>query len=230
MINLASNIMNRLKRKKFYSKLIAKGDLCFDIGANRGVKSKLFLSLGAKVIAFEPQSHCYKTLEAIKKRNPDFEFHDIAVGAVNEKRELLLANYSEIATLSNVFVDRYSSDTVYWNDHETVRVESIDFLIGKYGLPHFCKIDVEGFELAILSHLHYKIPIIEFEFTEKFIEETLEIIDLFESDTTVFNYIMGENPKFELETWVNGSILKDIIVTLPKYRLHGNIFIKALTQ
>ncbi len=59
MIKLISN----LKRKYFYSKLIKKNDLCFDIGANIGTKSKLFLSLGAKVIAFEPQQLCSQSLE-----------------------------------------------------------------------------------------------------------------------------------------------------------------------
>jgi hypothetical protein len=31
---------------------IKKGDLVFDVGANRGTKSKLFLERGARVVAF----------------------------------------------------------------------------------------------------------------------------------------------------------------------------------
>ena len=53
----------KVKRKRlasrrglnFYSELIKKDDLCFDIGANYGNRSEVFIKLGAKVVAFEPQ-------------------------------------------------------------------------------------------------------------------------------------------------------------------------------
>lgn len=40
----------------FYGQLIRPGNLVFDVGANMGNRSKIFLRLGAKVVAFEPQS------------------------------------------------------------------------------------------------------------------------------------------------------------------------------
>jgi hypothetical protein len=39
----------------FYRQFIRPGDLCFDIGANVGHKTEMFLSLGARVISVEPQ-------------------------------------------------------------------------------------------------------------------------------------------------------------------------------
>ncbi len=61
----------QFKKKRFYSELIKKNDLCFDIGANIGSKSKLFIKTGAKVIAFEPQSSCFEVLTRIN--NPTHE-------------------------------------------------------------------------------------------------------------------------------------------------------------
>lgn len=42
----------------FYSKFIKADDLVFDIGANIGTRVKIFLKLGANVVAFEPQPDC----------------------------------------------------------------------------------------------------------------------------------------------------------------------------
>ena len=56
------------KRYNFYSELIKKNDLCFDIGANYGNRSEVFLKLGAKVVAFEPQP---KPLKFLKRKFKD---------------------------------------------------------------------------------------------------------------------------------------------------------------
>ena len=55
---------------KFYQQFIKPNDLVFDVGANMGNRTKLFLKLGAKVIAFEPQKICsdYLKSEFIKEK------------------------------------------------------------------------------------------------------------------------------------------------------------------
>lgn len=225
--NYFTNYFKFQKEKIFYSKLIKTGDLCFDIGANIGAKSKLFLSTGAKVIAFEPQSECKNSLLKLQHKFKNFEFYSVAVGDKNESAELHLANHIEIATLSKKFITFYSNEEIYWNRNETVTVNSINSIIEKYGIPKFCKIDTEGYELNILSSLSYKIPIIEFEFTEGFFENTLKILDVLDSENSTFNYILNENLQFKLKKWVSSEELKSIFLTLPKNRLHGNIFVKT---
>jgi FkbM family methyltransferase len=223
MIKFISN----LKRRYFYSKLISKNDLCFDIGANIGTKSKLFLSLGANVIAFESQHLCVNSLEKIKKSYKKFEYNQIAVGAENKYEELHLANHIEVATLSNQFFNFYTSEKIQWKGKEIVAVKTLNSIIEEFGIPYYCKIDTEGFEFNILSSLSYEIPIIEFEFTEGFFEETLRIIELFKSNTFQFNLILNENPKFYLKKWVSAEELLKIFSNIPKKELHGNIFIKT---
>lgn len=214
------------RNKKFYGGLVAKNQLCFDIGANIGAKSKLLLSLGAKVIAFEPQTSCFKVLNQMADAHPDFTFCPCAVGGKNETKTLHLANNSEVATLSEDFIDYFSGETVYWSQTEKVSVKSLDSLIEKYGRPDFCKIDTEGYELAILSALHHRLPLIEFEFTGGFTEDTVKIISLLDDGNTRFNYILNENLKFRLKDWVSAQEMILIFQTLPKARLHGNIFAK----
>ncbi|HLP62929.1 FkbM family methyltransferase [Flavobacterium sp.] len=221
------NYLTFKKQKTFYARLIPATALCFDVGANIGTKSKLFLSLGAKVIAFEPQSSCEIFLSKIKKNNSNFEFESIAIGDQNKSIELNLANHSEVATLSEEFISFYSNEKIYWNKKETVTMQTLNSAIEKHGIPFFCKIDTEGYELNILSSLRYSIPIIEFEFTEAFYENTLKIIDLLASEKTTFNFILNEHLEFKLQEWVSSEELKSTIAALPRKKLHGNIFIKT---
>lgn len=222
MIRLFLKRYRQFKNRAFYAKLIRAGDLCFDIGANIGSKSKIFLALGARVIAFEPQSACLKKLASIK--NPDFSFHAIAVGARNEIRQLHLSNHSEVATLSDQFIEAHRSAQVYWDTSEKVIVQSLDHLMEEFGLADFCKIDVEGYELEIISALTHQIPLIELEFTGKLLDDTFKIIELLSESPYRFNYTRNEKPKFELTHWVTAQEISKLLTDLPKDRLHGNLF------
>lgn len=54
---------NRDQQLQFYSQWIRPGDLVFDVGANVGDKTDLFLEIGARVVAVEPQFSCWKVLQ-----------------------------------------------------------------------------------------------------------------------------------------------------------------------
>jgi len=212
---------------KFYSQWINKNDLCFDIGANIGIKSKLLLALNTKVIAFEPQTICQSALMKIKEKNSNFRVKKLAIGSKNTELDLFIGNHIEIATLSNKFKDHFKSEDTFWNKKERVKVVTLNSQIEAYGLPHFCKIDAEGSEYDIIKVLSYKIPIIEFEFTGGFIEETLLCISkLNDLGDYTFNYILNEKPKFISNKWLTTEHLKSKIELMPTQNLHGNIFAK----
>lgn len=59
-------------RYDFYRQLICQNGLVFDIGADLGNRTKTFLRLGAKVIAFEPQPLCADLLTSVLSDNPSF--------------------------------------------------------------------------------------------------------------------------------------------------------------
>lgn len=48
-----------------YQCFIRPGDLVFDVGANMGMRTKLFLQLGARVVAIEPQKACAAFLSSV---------------------------------------------------------------------------------------------------------------------------------------------------------------------
>lgn len=221
------NIWTNYKNNKFYEQFIKKDDLCFDIGANIGAKSELFLKLDAKVIAFEPQTKCLENLEILKNKNKNFSYYPFGIGDKNETKALNLATHIEVATFSDEFIQFYKNETIQWNEKETVEVKPINSIIEQFGIPNYCKIDTEGFELKILSSLKYEIPIIEFEFTESHFLETLKIIDLFDSKKTTFNFILNERLKLKLKNWLKADEFKEKLKGLDKFQLHGNIFVKT---
>ena len=152
----------------FYSQFIKPGDLCFDIGAYRGGRTEVFLKFGARVVAVEPQEKCIKYLQ--KKFGKEPRFTLIGKGISDKEGELTLSICEEadgISTFSDKWkIGRFSN--YKWNKKKIVSCTTLDNLIKEFGLPVFCKIDVEGFEFQVLNGLSHPIPNISFEFTKEF--------------------------------------------------------------
>jgi 16S rRNA A1518/A1519 N6-dimethyltransferase RsmA/KsgA/DIM1 with predicted DNA glycosylase/AP lyase activity len=60
----------RRKMCTFYRQFIKPNDLVFDVGANIGNYTAIFLALGARVLAIEPQAECMAQLRARFGRHP----------------------------------------------------------------------------------------------------------------------------------------------------------------
>jgi hypothetical protein len=50
-------------RLRFYGAFVSAGDLVFDVGAHVGNRTAVFLELGARVVAVEPQAQCVAELQ-----------------------------------------------------------------------------------------------------------------------------------------------------------------------
>jgi len=209
--------------------MLRKGGLCFDVGANIGCKSSILLSLKYSVVAFEPQEICYSFLLKIKKRYPNFKISNVAIGAENTELDLWIGSHVEIATLSQKFKSYFTTETNHWNQKKLVKVVTLNSQIEIYGIPEFCKIDVEGYEYEVLKNLNYKIPLIEFEFTGGFIEETIQCIyKLSDLGNYKFNYILNEKPELKFINWVSSKEISAKIKSMNTKNLHGNIFAKII--
>jgi FkbM family methyltransferase len=168
------NLMN------FYKKFIRKGDLCFDIGANTGGRTDLFLRLGAKVVAVEPQSRCFEMLQKRFAGNRNLVLVKAALGSSEREEELMLCNETnECATFSRDFADTYAEiSKLHWTDSEMVHLTTLDKLCSLYGMPDYCKIDVEGYESEVFSGLHAPIRHIEFEFNKPLLKDTVKCLEI----------------------------------------------------
>lgn len=118
----------------------------FDIGANHGNRTELFLDLGLRVVAVEPQPDCVEILRG--RFGTSIELISAAVGAKPGRAELRVATYHTLASLSDEWIDEVRRSGRFsefeWPEVMEVDVLTLDSLVERYGVPDFCKIDVEG--------------------------------------------------------------------------------------
>lgn len=193
-----------IKYIDFYHQFIDKGDLCFDIGANRGHRTEVFLRLGGRVVAVEPQKSCASYLKV--KYNRKIVLEEIALGSRVESSIMYICEDTTLSTLSKEWTQKASKRfrTLNWNKKQEIQVSTLDSLIEKYGTPKFCKIDVEGYELEVLKGLSSSIPFISFEYmTPDNDEITLACIDYLYSinNNLMLNYSSGDSMILDLKYW-----------------------------
>jgi FkbM family methyltransferase len=155
---------------RFYGAMLKPGALVFDVGANRGDYAEVFLGLATTVVGVEPHPVCKHELLSLFGKNPKFILEPVALGPEVCDMELYLGEggMDNVSTLS----DEYRKTAVQLpglaaaklTNHITVQVDTLDRLIERHGVPDFCKIDVEGFELQVLSGLSKALPLVQFEY------------------------------------------------------------------
>jgi FkbM family methyltransferase len=193
LYRVARNLVNRLRGShasrqelhNFYLKFVRPGTVVFDVGANRGQSSEYFIGLGARVVAFEPQTNLHDQIRQLCGKSNQLTIESCALGAKCGEEILHLTEYDQVASLRD--------------DWEGVKcgaikipVSTLDVMISKYGIPDYCKIDAEGWEIQVLSGLTTAVPLISFEYhsNEKEIAATLEVLSRISS---LGNYFA--NPK-----------------------------------
>src|SRR5262245_48030625 len=86
-------------RAKFYPQWVKPGDLVFDIGANIGNRTRVFASMGARVIAVEPLPQCYWALRWMFKCQPNVTIVGAAASYDEQPRRLTQFEIDAISTL-----------------------------------------------------------------------------------------------------------------------------------
>jgi FkbM family methyltransferase len=144
-----------------FSRLVKPGDLCFDVGANIGQKAEPLLSLGARVLAVEPQPACAAELAARCGGYRDFHPVAKAVGRAPGRATMFISDTAVFSSMNRGWTSFKQGDRVREIEVEVV---TFDQLIDTYGCPDFCKIDVEGYELEVLGGLSRPVKLLSFEF------------------------------------------------------------------
>src|SRR6188508_2094082 len=86
----------------FYKTWIQPGALVFDIGANIGNRIDVFLELGAKVVAVEPQQSCVQILR--EKFENKISIENIGLSHSEGTLEFHIADESTISSFSKEFI------------------------------------------------------------------------------------------------------------------------------
>jgi FkbM family methyltransferase len=212
---------------QFYSQFIRQGDLCFDVGTNIGNRAELFLELGAKVICVEPQQACLQHLYKAFNNNKNIV---IVPKALADKEGYAMLDVCEDAPILSTMSDKWKNEGRFsknykWNSTQEVPTTTLNALIEQYGMPVFCKIDVEGFELTVLKGLTKPIRSISFEFTREFFNDAKQCITHLTSLGGVeFNCSIGEKMKLILPVWVTPAELYLKLEAIKDEHLWGDIY------
>lgn len=150
----------------FLNNKLPKNPVLFDVGANKGDYTKDLIKKfpGGEIHSFEPIPSTFNLLESINL--PKGKLNKLGLGAKKEKVKMFY--YPDAPTFSSL--KEISNNNLHHEECE-VEITTIDSYCNENAIPHidFIKIDVEGFEMAVLEGAkNYlttnKISAIQFEF------------------------------------------------------------------
>jgi len=198
--------------KRLYRPLVGTGDLVFDVGAHLGDRTAAFAALGARVVALEPQPAVRRWLERIVGLSERVTVSGEAVGrTVGTARLAVSKRTPTLSTLADDWRAKMPEANptfrnVRWEETVEVPVTTLDALIERYGVPRFCKIDVEGYEAEVLAGLSEPVPGLSVEFVSGGLEVAVACVRRLEAlGSYEFNAIRGERRTFLFDGWQTGE-------------------------
>ncbi|MGC5051687.1 FkbM family methyltransferase [Micromonospora sp. DT48] len=220
----------------FYSRFVHPGDLVFDIGSHVGDHIGSFRRLGARVVAVEPQPLCLRALRAIYADDDEVTLVEAACGAAPGRIGFLVNSANPtVSTASTDFVSAAAGaggwEDQVWDGQIEVPVTTVDTLIAEHGTPAFVKIDVEGFEDAVLAGLSHPLPALSFEFTTIGRAVALRCLDRL---TTLgfggFDVALGDDKALTLGRWVDAGEMAAHLLALPHEANSGDVYCVSTTS
>jgi FkbM family methyltransferase len=212
-------LTERAREVDFYRSVLKgfrKGDLIFDIGANQGQKTDVFLRLGARVVAVDPDDFNQKILGE--------KFHSYrlvkkpvsVVGKAVSDRDAIETLWidepgSAKNTLNPKWVETLRADatrfgnTLNFAQKKSIETITLDSLIAEHGRPTFVKIDVEGHEVQVVRGLTKPVPYLSFEVNlPEFLNEGQECVKLLArlDPRSKFNFVADCQRGLALDQWI----------------------------
>lgn len=221
--------------RRLYRPFVPPGSLVFDVGAHLGDRTRAFASLGSRVVAFEPQPQLFRWLHRLVGSRPGVVLRREAVGREPGEATLAVSRRTPtVSTLSrewqNELLERNAAfRSVRWEESLQVPVVTLDQLIAEYGVPDFCKIDVEGFEAEVLAGLNQPLPALSFEFVAGGLEIALESVQRLEAlGRYEYNAVAGERRSFLFPAWQSAREISSWLASGAGGLASGDVYARLL--
>lgn len=221
---------------RFYRGFVNDGDLCFDIGAHVGDRSRAWRRLGARVVAIEPQPDLARLLRFLFRRDRSVTVLEQAIGACPGSVTLHVSPRTPTVTTGS---SRFIAETrriasfawVAWSERIEVPLTTLDRLIASHGSPAFVKIDVEGMEHEVLAGLSRPLPCLSFEFVPSSLASAEASLDrLSELGRYEHNVALGEAMRLLWPSWVGPEAMRDWLRRRPPEGPSGDIYARLVGE
>jgi len=217
-----------------YGQFMRSGDLAFDIGAHVGSRTLAWSRLGCRVVAVEPVPQAVRVLRLLFGRSRRVAVVAAAVGASPGTLPMLVCEREPtVSTLSAEWADRmlrerHAFARTRWDHSIQVPVTTLDALIEAFGVPAFCKIDTEGYDVQVLHGLSTPLPALSFEYVPPALdlaEECVERLQVLDHGYE-YNWSPGETMRLQWQSWVDAKELTEYLRALPPQSNPGDIYVR----
>ncbi len=222
------------RRRAFYGQFIEPGSLAFDLGSHVGDRVRTWRSLGARVVAVEPQPDFARLLRILYGSSHDVTIVEAAIGREAGTATLHVSSRTPtVSTLSSPFIAEVSGDPrfskIRWDRRESIAVRSLDDLVREFGEPAFTKVDVEGMEHDVLLGLARPLRALSFEYIPPLRERAKACVDrLGDLGAYRFRPSPVETTCWGTPSWLDARSIKTYLDNLPNSAGSGDIY--ALTK
>lgn len=219
--------------RRFYGRLLAPGDLAFDIGAHVGNRTRVLHGLGARVVALEPQPLFHRFLKLTLPRDR-IVLRAEAVAARPGRLTLRVSSrHPTVSTLSSDWISTVKSadgfEAVRWDRAVEVPVTTLDALIAENGCPRFVKIDVEGMEAEILAGLSQPVPLVAVEYLPAALHIAEACMNRLEAlGEYRYNRVEGEDHVFAGD-WLRAPAARDSLRLAARNGRSGDLYARLVT-
>jgi FkbM family methyltransferase len=212
-----SHAAERRRVRHFYDRLLEQSGrtLVFDIGANRGERTRVFRTLAERVVSVEPDPFCQRVLDNRFGGNPRVALVPAAVGA--EPGVSSFFQFEEDGSGFNTLSAKWVAVLAERRLRRKIDVPiiTLDALIAAHGRPDYIKIDVEGSELDVVRGLSTPVPLLSVEcILPEFLAESLELLAVADQRFAGcrFNFSVGDAPqRLEQADWVSREAMAEVL-------------------
>jgi len=215
---------------RFHAQFVRPDDLVLDIGAHVGDRTASYRRLGARVVAVEPQPLCARSIRALYGDDNQVTVVEAACGAAIGALKLHINTANPtVSTASPHFIQATDGAENWqgqvWDARLNVPATTLDVLIAEHGVPAFTKVDVEGFEDAVLAGLSHPLPALSFEFTTVERAVARRALDRAVAlGFTRFNLALGDAMALAEPAWLTATALATLLDALPHSANSGDVY------